>query len=395
MHVIRQLGIVSGTNLGLLAERRAQSMLMVLSIASAVAVLCCSLAMSAGLNSAMRSSARGDRVVVLRTGSVAELASGLTREQYQAIANNPEIRLDSSHRPLVAADAIAPLTLVERGTQAEVNVTLRGMTVQGLDVRPEIHVTEGRAYNSGQFEVLVGRRAQRQFLGLETGTEISAYGARWKIVGAFDADGSLRESELLTDANVLMNVSHRPVYQSVTAVLRERDALGRFEKVLTGNTSLAVTVFPEKEFLARESGNLDALLSFLAWVMSGIMSVGAAFVAANACRASIDERRREMATLRALGFAPVAVVGATLVESLLLAFTGGGIGAGFAWLIFNGDNVSTAIGLDMHQLVFELVVNLGVVLTGFSVAVAIGLAGSIPSAVASLRSSVVSDLRAN
>jgi putative ABC transport system permease protein len=204
----------------------------------------------------------------------------------------------------------------------------------------------------------------------------------------------MRESELMADAAVVMNVSQRPMFQNVTVVLRDPSAFAAFKNVLAANPSLAVDVFTEPEFLQRESQSLNGLLRFMAYVMGGIMALGAVFVAINAMYSSIDDRRREIATLRAIGFPPVVVVVSILVESALLALCGGAVGAGVAWLIANGRTVSTAVGGDLRQLVFDVAMTPSVVLQGLGAALAIGIFGGLIPAVRSVKSQVVDDLRA-
>ncbi|MGH8239417.1 MAG: FtsX-like permease family protein, partial [Steroidobacteraceae bacterium] len=151
--------------------------------------------------------------------------------------------------------------------------------------------------------------ADRRFnMGLELGSEVAAYHARWKVVGIFTSGRSIRESELMADADVVMGVSQRPVFQNVTVVMPNAQAFTAFKKILGANPGVAMDVFTEPEFLLRESHNLNRLLRFMAYVMGGIMALGAVFVALNAMYSSINDRRREIATLRAIGFPPVVVV---------------------------------------------------------------------------------------
>lgn len=394
MRGIRLLAAIVGMNLRSLPQRRANAFVMVLSIAGVVAIFAGALAMSAGLNGAMRDSGRSDRVIVLRAGSVAEITSAITREQVKTIESIAEIKADANGLPLVAGEAVAPLTLVEKGTGMEVNGTLRGVGRQTFAVRPEIRIVAGRAFAPGKYEVVVGSRALSQFDGLALGDELHAYETRWKVVGVFTARESFRESELVTDADVLMSVSHRPVFQNVTAVLNSARSFGSFRRVLAANPSLSMDVFPESEFLSRESASLNRLLTFMAYVMGGIMALGATFVALNATYSSVNDRRREIATLRAVGFAPAVVMSAIVAEALLLALIGGLLGAFVAWVAFNGNTMSTTVGLDVHQLVFNISVTLPVVLIGLAAAIGIGALGGILPAIHSLRTPVAVDLRA-
>jgi putative ABC transport system permease protein len=177
-------------------------------------------------------------------------------------------------------------------------------------------------------------------------------------------------------------------------MLQSPGAFDSFKRVITNNPSFAMDVFREPEFLSRESSSLNNLLAFMAYVMGGIMALGATFVALNATYSNINDRRREVATLRALGFAPAIVVSSIVIEALLLALVGGAIGALLAWLAFNAKSMSTSVGADVHQLVFNITVTLPVVVTGILAALVIGVIGGLPPAIRALSRPVAEDLRA-
>jgi putative ABC transport system permease protein len=381
-------------NLKSLRERPTNAIVMILSIAGVVTVFSGALAMSAGLNGAMRDSGRQDRAMVLRSGSVAELTSSITRDELKQLEGIGGIKVGGNGQPLIVGEAVASLTLLEKGTHAEVNGTLRGVGPQFFAVRPEIRIVSGRANQPGKNEIIVGQEALRQFEGLALGGKLDAYRTQWDIVGVYTAGKSFRETELVADAEVVMNVSGRPVFQNVTAVLQSPGTFDSFKRVITNNPGLAMDVFREPEFLSRESSSLNHLLAFMAYVMGGIMALGATFVALNATYSNINDRRREVATLRALGFAPAVVVSSIVLEALLLALVGGALGALLAWLAFNAKSMSTSVGADVHQLVFSITVTLPVVATGILAALVIGVIGGLPPAVRTLSRPVAEDLRA-
>lgn len=394
MHSLKLILSTALMNLQGLSRRRVNAFVMIVSIAGVVAVFSGVLAMNAGLNDAMRDAGRADRAIVLRAGSTVEIASAISREEMTIIQNSTDVRKGADGAPLITGEAVAPLTLIEKRSGMEVNGTIRGVGPEIMAVRPEIKIVAGRMFEPGKFEIVVGKRALEQFEGLKLDGDISAYRTNWKIVGVFAADHSMRESELMADASVIMNVSQRPMFQNVTVVLPSESAFATFKKAMAANPSIAMDVFTEPEFLQRESQSLNRLLRFMAYVMGGIMALGAVFVAINAMYSSIDDRRREIATLRALGFPPVVVVTSIVVESVLLALAGGVLGAVVAWLIANGSTISTAVGGDLRQLVFDVTITSSVVSKGLGAALVIGILGGLIPAVRSIRSQVVDDLRA-
>lgn len=393
MNSIRLMLSATLMNLQSLPRRCMNSLVMIISIAGVAAVFSVVLSMNAGLDAAMRDSGNPDRAIVLRAGSTVEISSAISPEDLTVIRNAAEARKGADGAPLINAEAVAPLTLIEKRSGMEVNGTLRGVGPQILAVRPEIEILAGRMFEPGKLELVVGQQALKQFEGLKLGDEITAYRTKWKIVGVFAADRSVRESELMSDAGVVMNVSQRPAFQNVTVVLPNAAAFDSFKKILTSSPAVAMDVFTEPEFLLRESQSLNGLLHFMAYVMGGIMALGAVFVAINAMYSSVDDRRKEIATLRAIGFPPLVVVSSIVAEATLLALIGGLVGAFAAWLIVSGNTVSTAVGGDLRQLVFEVVMTTPVVLKGLGAALAIGIIGGLIPAVRSIRSQVVADLR--
>jgi putative ABC transport system permease protein len=395
MFSLRLLLSTAVMNLRSLPRRRVHAFVMVISIAAVVAVFSGVLAMNAGLDHAMLESGRADRAIILRAGSTAEIASAISREDLTIIKNAAAgASTDASGVPLIAAEAVAPLALIEKRTGLQVNATLRGVGSEILAVRPEIKIVAGRMFQAGKFEVIVGQQALQQFQALTLGEPFTAYQTQWKIVGVFTEGGSIRQSEMMTDAGVLMNVTQRPVFQNVTIDFPDGPSYESFKKIATSNPSVALDVYTEAEFLHRESQSLNGLLRFMAYVMGGIMALGAIFVAVNAMYSGIDDRRREIATLRAIGFPPGVVITAIVAESLLLAVAGGLLGALVAGVVANGHTVSTAVGVDLHELVFDAVITIPVVLRGLGAALVIGIIGGLVPAVRSIRSEIVTDLRA-
>jgi putative ABC transport system permease protein len=394
MHSLNLIVSAALMNLRNLARRRLNALVMIVSIAGVVAVFSGVLAMNAGLDDAMRDAGRPDRAVVLRAGATVEIASAISREELDIIRNSTSVRKSPDGTRLITGEAVAPLTLIEKRSGMEVNGTIRGVGPEVMAVRPEIRIVAGRMFDPGKFEIVVGQQALQQFEGLKLGGDLSAYNTKWKIVGVFASDRSMRESELMADGSVVMEVSQRPMFQNVSVVLPDASAMPAFKKAIAANPGLAMDVFSESEFLQRESQSLNGLLHFMAYVMGGIMALGAMFVAINAMYSSVDDRRREIATLRALGFPSAVVVASIVVESALLALGGGALGALAAWAVANGSTVSTAVGGDLRQLVFDVAMTPAVVLKGLGAALAIGIFGGAIPAVRSIRSQIVDDLRA-
>jgi putative ABC transport system permease protein len=215
------------------------------------------------------------------------------------------------------------------------------------------------------------------------------------VVGTFESGGSARESELLADKQTLNSAYQRGNgAQSVLVVLDPHAGFQTFKDAITTNPQLQVDVSTEKEFGSQQSSVISRILRIVAYVVGGIMAVGAIFGALNTMYSAVSTRSREIATLRAIGFGPVPVVVSVFVEALLLALIGGAIGALIAWLLFNGHSVDTLGGGFGGQLIFDLAVTPALVALGVIWACVIGVIGGLFPAIRAARLPVATALRA-
>jgi putative ABC transport system permease protein len=290
----------------------------------------------------------------------------------------------------------AQINLSRTGDGASVNAALRGVGRNAFKVRSEMRIVAGRVFEPGVRELIVGRNAQRQFQNIAIGDHIQTRGGSWTVVGVFASNGDLHESELLADAETLMSAEQRSEYQSVLAVLDSPATFGAFKDALTSMPTLAVEVMRETDYFARQSQRLTALLFVIAYIIGGIMALGAMFGALNAMYTAVSTRLKEIATLRAIGFGSGAVVASVLAEALLLAALGGIGGGSLAWLLFNGYTVNSSIGGAARggQLIFDLTVSPQLLSLGIAWACAIGLVGGLFPAIRAARAPVASALRA-
>ena len=110
---------------------------------------------------------------------------------------------------------------------------------------------------------------------------------------------------------------------------------------MAADPRLKLDVQTTRDYYAKQSEQLNKLIRILGTVIGTIMAIGAVFGALNTMYAAVAGRAREIATMRALGFRGLPVVVAVMLETMLLALLGGLLGAGIAWLVFNGYTVST------------------------------------------------------
>jgi putative ABC transport system permease protein len=394
MSALTQIAAVSAMNLRSIPQRLGTSSVVVIGIAGVVAVLISVLAMSTGFIRTLQRTGPDNRAVVVRQGSSTELVSVLTNDAALAIADSAGIKKGRDGRPLASPETLLIVNLSKKdGTDA--SAPFRGITQDGFAVHPEIKIISGRAFKPGVNELMVGKSAQRLYKGLEIGSVIKLRNTIWTIVGTFDGGGTGHDSELLADKQTLNSAYQRGSgAQSVWVVLDPQGGFQTFKDAITTNPQLQVDVATEKDFGSRQSAQISSILKIVAYVVGGIMAIGAIFGALNTMYSAVSSRSREIATLRAIGFGPVPVVVSVFVEALLLALVGGSIGALIAWLMFNGHSVDTLGGGFGGQLIFDLAVTPSLVGLGIIWACVIGVIGGLFPAIRAARLPVATALRA-
>jgi putative ABC transport system permease protein len=391
--MFEQTTAVTALNLKTLPSRFWSSLVVVLGVAGVVGVVVSVLAMVTGLDASTRHAGRADRAIVLRGGSDAELSSTLSRDAAVTTLDAPGVRHDAAGRPIASAEAVMLLTRPMRNGGTDANVTLRGIGPEGLALRPELQLVDGRWFRPGLRELVVGRAAQRQFSGLGLGSHVTLHNSDWTVVGVFSSDGDAHEAEILADADSILGAFQRTLFQSVTVQLTSPAAFAAFKDALTTNPQLSVEAQRETDYLAKISETLTKVMTLTAGIVGSIMAIGAVFGALNTMYSAVSARTLEIATLRAIGFQGLPIVVSVLAEALGLSLLGGVLGAAAAWLFFNGQGVN-ALGGGFTQLVFRLAVSPGLMIEGVAWAMAIGLIGGLLPALRAARLPIVEALRA-
>jgi putative ABC transport system permease protein len=394
MSALNQIAAVSAMNIRSLPQRIGTSSVVVIGIAGVVAVLISVLAMSTGFTRTLQKTGPDNRAIAVRTGASTELVSVLTNEAALSIADSAGIKKGSDGHPLASPETLLIVNLTKKDG-ADASAPFRGLTPVGFAVHPEIKMLSGRIFQAGVTEIIVGKSAQRLYQGLDIGAQIKLHGATWTVVGTFESGGSGRESELIADKQTLNSAYQRGNgEQSIWVVLDPQGGFQTFKDSITTNPQLQVDVSTEKDFGTRQSDQISKILNIVAYVVGGIMAIGAIFGALNTMYSAVSTRSREIATLRAIGFGPGPVVVSVFVEALLLALIGGSVGALIAWLLFNGHSVDTLGGGFGGQLIFDLAVTPALIALGIIWACVIGVIGGLFPAIRAARLPVATALRA-
>lgn len=385
---------LAATRIGIagLPQRWGPSLVIVVGIAGVVGVLVAMLAMGEGFKATLSNTGGTDTAIILRGGSQAETNSVITRDQAPLISALAGIAKGADGRPVASPELSQVVNLQSKADGTDTNVQFRGVGPDAWALRPQLKIVEGRKFNPGLREMVVGRGAQRQFRGLEVGKQLKLANQVWTVVGVFES-GDSHESELWADVDVLGPAYQRQAYQSVTVELDGKDGFKQLGAALASDPRLKLDAMTTHDYYAKQSENLTKFLSILGVVIGTIMAVGAIFGALNSMYAAVAGRAREIATMRAIGFRGLPVVIAVMLETMLLAFLGGLLGALVAWLLFNGHTVST-LGNNFSQVVFQFRVTPVLLGTGLKWALGIGLIGGLLPALRAARLPVTEALRA-
>jgi putative ABC transport system permease protein len=393
MNWLSQIFAVAVYNLRTIPERKGSALTAAVGIAGVVLVLVGVLAIAAGFRRALTATGSKDVAIVLRSGADNEMNSGLSRESARLISDAPGVARGASG-PLASAELFVIVDLPKRSTGTAANVPLRGVSPSCFDVRGNIQLVEGRKFETGKNELMVGTGAARAFAGLDLGKEIQLGQNRWQVVGIFTAGGGAAESEIWADADVLQPAYNRAdSFQSVYARLNSPASFSQFKDALTTNPQLKVKVVTLDEFFAEQSTMVNQFITTIGVSIAAMMAVGALFAALNTMYGAVAARTREIATLRALGFGAGPIITSVFAESVAIALAGGALGAAAAWLAFDGYQASTINWQTFSQVTFAFAVTPALLGTAIIWATALGLLGGLLPAIRAARLPIAAGLR--
>jgi putative ABC transport system permease protein len=394
MTVIRQLIALLVFNIRSLRGRLGSASAAVFGIAGVVAVLVGVLSIGEGFRRVMVVAGKPDTALVLRAGADNEMSSILSRADVDAIRDAPGVARGADGKPLISPEMFVIVDLPKRSSQTPANVPMRGVQSGAFAIRPEVKIVEGRAFAWGQNEVIVGRGAYAEFGGTEVGAELRFGTNVWKVVGIFEAKGSISESELWADAAVLGPAYQRGASHSIVITkLASAGSFQTFKDALTTDPKVSLKVQNETEYYESQSRTLRALVNGLAFIVCSLMGLGAMFGALNTMYTAVAARSREIATLEALGFGGFAVMVSVIAESLLLALTGGVVGAVLAYVAFDGYRAATMNWQTFSQVAFAFDVSGELMVSAVLYALLIGFIGGLFPAIRAARLPVAAALR--
>jgi putative ABC transport system permease protein len=381
-------------NLESIRVRWRTNVVAVLGIAGAVGVFVAMLALVSGFRAALTGSGDPANALIRRQGANSEVDSVVTLNQLRALESATEVARDAEG-PLISPEALVVTNLPLRKTGRDANLMLRGVTPRALVVHRGVRVAEGRFFQPGLHELVVGSNATQAYTGLALGDTVKLGSAPWQVVGVMDAGGSSFDSELWCDATLLSSTFHHLPpgnHSSVALRLASPDAIPALKARMDADPRLQCQVELETDYYAKSSEMMTGFILSLGAIVALVMGLGAVFAALNTMYSAVAERTREVATIRALGFGGGSVVLSFVFEALLVSLAGGLVGC-LAVLPLNGMTTATLNFQTFSRLSFAFQVTPLLLGLGIAFALLMGLAGGVPPAFRAARLPLTAALR--
>ena len=378
-------------NVRSLFARRGTTLMTVVSIALVVLVFVGVLALAGGLRASFAASGEDRNVLVLRPGALSE-----TQSFFDAGAKNRLLALDgisrgSDGRPLASGEVLF-IQVFRRPEGGESNVALRGVEPAGLLLRPRLQVVEGRAFEAGRNEVILGRKLAGRLPGMALGGDLTLGKARFRIVGVFEAAGGNAESEVWGATADLQSAFRRPAFSSVLVRADSAAAALQLADRIDADTSLKLDGTVESRYWSDQTRYNELRFVALGYALAVMMAFGASFAAANTMYAQIASRASEIGTLRALGFRRRNILSAFLIEACVLGLFAGLVGAALS-IPLNAVTTGTLNSVTFSETTFALRTTPDILLSGVFLAVFTALAGGLPAAWSAARRPIQELLR--
>jgi putative ABC transport system permease protein len=388
MDFLKQLGMLLRMNLLGWPQRLGLVCTTVIGVTCAVGVLVSMLAMGVGARRAAMGNVRPDRASVLSVDAVGPDQSNIPKDVALLIADLPGIRRNASGQPVAEPEVSVFVKARRKDSGNLVGFPMIGAGAGFTDYAPELHLTAGRMFRPGLRELIASNYCAHQYQHFSVGDKRVIQGLEWLVVGNFDLGRTTGSCFVYADADTVLSAFRRSSYNEVNVMLQSPAAFDELVNAIKGNPLLPVKVEHEAELAEAAVQQVNGILNFVSYFVSAILAVAATIGAANSLYALVDSRQRELATLRAVGFSGAPVMASTLSEAILLAIPGALIGAGLAWLFFNG-LTGRPFGFQFH-----LAVTPSLALLGIGWALCMGLIGGLMPAVRAARVPVTVALRA-
>jgi putative ABC transport system permease protein len=351
------------------------------------------MAMRTGFTLALRSTGVAENAMVVQRGSASELTSWVPLDHRNKIVVDSRVAVGADGRPMASPEIVVVGAMPRRSDGLQTNVTIRGVTPKAFEVRGGIEIVQGRPFQPGLDELIVGKRIADRIRGLDLGATIPIQRHQWKIVGIFTSRGGAFESEIWGDLDAMAGPFRRQGGSNALAVrLKDPATLESFDRWIRDDPEMQLEAVQERKYYEDQSGGLSGTLLFLVAFVSIIMGLGAVFGALNTMYAIVAARTREIGTLRAIGFSRRSILFSFVVESVILALAGGLLGCLLAFPI-NGFTTASGQTPSFSEVAFAFQITPNILAYGLVFATIMGFLGGLLPALRGARLPITSALR--
>jgi putative ABC transport system permease protein len=374
--------------------RRLTTILTTTGVALVVFVFAAVLMLESGLKKTLVKNGSPENFTIVRRSATSDLLSTVSRDAARLLETFPEVASGPDGKPLISREVALIVNLKKHVTNDLGNVIVRGVSPEALVLREQVKLIQGRSWEPGKSEIIVGKSISDRFQGCKIGNRLKFGTRTWNIVGVFEAERSGFESEIWGDVEQMMEAFKRPAYSTVTLRLKNRSDVNSFQTRMKAEPRLQYLVAKsEPEWYSEQSKALASFIKVLGLVVTGIFSFGAMIGAMITMYAAVSNRTAEIGTLRALGFLRRNILISFLIEALFLSLLGGGLGIVFASFL-QTLSISMLNFATFSELAFRFDLTAGTIIASMIFALIMGLLGGFLPAVRAARLEIVNSLRA-
>lgn len=378
-------------NIGNLMSRKVSALMTILGIGIVIAVMVAMLALYNGVREALVSSGSKENLMVLREGAQTEATSWINREKFRVLQALPGIARGTDGAVLISPELVTIFKLPRRDNPTGSNVNVRGVTQQAFALRPYIKMVDGRMFHTGVNEVIVSNRMRERFVDLDIGDTFRFGPRSWTVVGVFDAENTSFDSEIWADVEYLGLALKRPQYSSVLLRPESATAMQSITDNIKTDTRLKLLVKTEHKYYEDQTTGLLGI-RILVTIVAFFMVLGATLGAMNTMFSAVASRKRELATMRALGFKRRDILLSVVVEAIVLSALAGIAGVLMA-LPVNGIATGTANFITFSEVAFNFNISPEVAVFAVVLAIVAGVIGGLLPAISAARLPITRALR--
>ncbi|MDF3065562.1 MAG: putative secreted protein [Polyangiaceae bacterium] len=365
-------------------------------IALVVFVLAAAFMLSAGVSKTLVAGGRPDNAIVTRKGADNEMSSSIEGPAVSLILATPGVKKDETGAPLGGGEVVVVIAQDRLGGEAGqvTNILVRGVSDNVLKVRPDVRMVDGRPAKPGTDEVIIGKGLVGKYRGMTLGDKFELKKNRpVTVVGVFEAGGSSFESEVWANLETARSSFGREgLVSSVTVRLDSPAKFDAFKATIETDKQLLLEARRETKYYEDQSQGTAMFVKIMGIIITFFCATGATLGAMNTMFAAVAQRKREVGTLRALGFSQFQILTSFVIESTVLAVTGGVIGM-LAALLLTTTSVSMMNFQTWQEITFSFAATPDIMITCLVAGIGMGVLGGFFPALKAAGTSPIEAMR--